>query len=364
MGYLGTTYSTFDPLRTPGLPADADRFSGNGSTTIFTMTRVVDVPTAIEVFVNNVQQEPVVSYSVSATSLIFTAAPGAGSNNIYVVYRGFSGGLSLTVPDGSIASSKLANNIRLFTVDNFTANGTDTTFTLSETPAGANTVMVAVNGIVQTAPTNYGVSGTTLTFTSAPMASANVMVRHLGFRTTTTITALPAGTTLTQPILAGTATGTYTLGGTPTITAPAISAPVLSGTATGTYTLGGTPTISTNLTLGSSVLATPTGSAPAFLCRAWVNFNGTGAIVIRASGNVSSITDNGTGDYTVNFTTSMPDANYSYSGNCNNAASGAARYLVSASTANFLAASLRLNCIFAGDGSLSDSGSTTVSVFR
>ena len=46
-------------------------------------------------------------------------------------------------------------------------------------------------------------------------------------------------------------------------------------------------------------------------CRAWVNFNGTGTVAIRASFNVSSITDNGTGDYTVNFTTAMPDANYS-----------------------------------------------------
>ena len=53
-----------------------------------------------------------------------------------------------------------------------------------------------------------------------------------------------------------------------------------------------------------------TGSAPVYACRAWVNFNGTGTVAIRASGNVSSITDNGTGDYTVNFTTAMPDANY------------------------------------------------------
>lgn len=45
-------------------------------------------------------------------------------------------------------------------------------------------------------------------------------------------------------------------------------------------------------------------------CRAWVNFNGRGTIEIRASFNVSSITDNGTGDYTVNFTNALPDANY------------------------------------------------------
>ena len=48
------------------------------------------------------------------------------------------------------------------------------------------------------------------------------------------------------------------------------------------------------------------GSAPIYAARAWVNFNGTGTVAIRASGNVSSITDNGTGDYTVNFTTAMP----------------------------------------------------------
>jgi uncharacterized protein (AIM24 family) len=54
-----------------------------------------------------------------------------------------------------------------------------------------------------------------------------------------------------------------------------------------------------------------TGSAPIYACRCWVNFNGTGTVAIRASGNVSSITDNGTGNYTVNFTTAFEDVNYS-----------------------------------------------------
>lgn len=48
-----------------------------------------------------------------------------------------------------------------------------------------------------------------------------------------------------------------------------------------------------------------------YLAKAWVNFDGTGTVAIRAAGNVSSITDNGTGDFTVNFTTAMVDANYS-----------------------------------------------------
>ena len=52
-------------------------------------------------------------------------------------------------------------------------------------------------------------------------------------------------------------------------------------------------------------LLNATGSAPVYACRAWVNFNGTGTVSIRASGNVSSITDIGVGDYVVNFITAM-----------------------------------------------------------
>ena len=56
-------------------------------------------------------------------------------------------------------------------------------------------------------------------------------------------------------------------------------------------------------------LSTALGSAPSYSARAWVNFNGTTNSIL-ASRNVSSITDNGVGDYTVNFTTPMPDQNY------------------------------------------------------
>jgi hypothetical protein len=68
---------------------------------------------------------------------------------------------------------------------------------------------------------------------------------------------------------------------------------------------------------GEVLTSNGSGSAPTWQAvggvgslKAWVNFNGTGTVAIRASGNVSSITDNNTGDYTVNFTTAMPDANY------------------------------------------------------
>lgn len=77
-----------------------------------------------------------------------------------------------------------------------------------------------------------------------------------------------------------------------------------------------------------------TGSAPIYACRAWVNFNGTGTPTIRSNGNVSSITDNGTGDYTVNFTNAMPDANYGYSlSSSSNANTANGVQLVSATTA-------------------------------
>jgi hypothetical protein len=111
-----------------------------------------------------------------------------------------------------------------------------------------------------------------------------------------------------------------------TLTAPVISSITNTGTLTlptSTDTLVGRATTDTltNKTLTSPTLTTPninsaqfatvSGTAPIYPCRAWVNFNGTGTVAIRASGNVSSITDNGTGDYTVNFTTAMSDANYS-----------------------------------------------------
>ena len=99
-----------------------------------------------------------------------------------------------------------------------------------------------------------------------------------------------------------------------------LSSPAVSGTTTLTL-----PTTSGTIALSGGAVSGTTGSfsgdlsfnsgygsaAVAYGCRAWVNFNGTGTVAIRASGNVTSITDGGTGDYTVNFTNAMPDANYS-----------------------------------------------------
>jgi hypothetical protein len=102
--------------------------------------------------------------------------------------------------------------------------------------------------------------------------------------------------------------------------------------------------------------------------KAWVNFNGTGTVAIRASYNVSSITDNGTGDYTVNFTTALADANYAANVTGTRFTSGTIdgdfRATV-AGTDYFLAGSIRV--IFyntTGIASTSDAPAMCVSIFR
>ena len=108
-----------------------------------------------------------------------------------------------------------------------------------------------------------------------------------------------------------------------------MSSLILTGDTSGTITLAapavaGTHTLTMPVATGTAVLEDASGvlqmnsgygsNAAAYGCRAWVNFNGSGTVAIRDSANVSSITDNGVGDYTVNFTTAMVDANYSVVG--------------------------------------------------
>ena len=98
-----------------------------------------------------------------------------------------------------------------------------------------------------------------------------------------------------------------------------------------------------------------------YKCRAWVNFNGTGTVAIRASGNVSSITDNGTGFYQVNFATAMPDANYCISvGSAGGTTTNPASLPVDASTTttSFIVRA------FQGANSPFDQAVVCVSIFR
>ena len=149
----------------------------------------------------------------------------------------------------------------------------------------------------------------------------------------------------------------------------------LSGNASGTGTLTiAAPNTSTDRTLtlpnSSGTMATAestltqfnaSGSAPVYAARAWVNFNGTGTVAIRASGNVSSITDVGVGQYTVNFTTALPDANYVVT------AAGGANLVYTNATASttttaFIASGYPSS--FAGGATLGDASSMYVAIFR
>ena len=110
-----------------------------------------------------------------------------------------------------------------------------------------------------------------------------------------------------------------------------------------------------------------------YLAKAWVNFNGTGTVAIRAAGNVSSITDNGAGDYTVNFTTAMVDANYSMchgGGSFNDGVNDNNMFLIAPrrGTINpFTTTSARINAAYRAVGStaqFNDPAVATLAFFR
>jgi hypothetical protein len=175
--------------------------------------------------------------------------------------------------------------------DSFNGTGSQTDFTLSRLVNSTNDIQVVVNNVVQYPP-NYSVSGTTLTISPAPSSGTNnVYVRYLS-------------TTLQSVGVGDLSVSTTKIQDNAITTAKiAAGAVIPADLSTGAPAWDSAGVFQFNSGYGS--VATVYG------CRAWVNFNGTGTVAIRASGNVSSITDNGTGNYTVNLTNAMPDANYS-----------------------------------------------------
>jgi hypothetical protein len=156
-------------------------------------------------------------------------------------------------------------------------------------------------------------------------ASGQALVSAGGNNTPTwsTLGTMAAQNSTTVAITGGTITGITDLtvadGGTgaSSITANSVilgnGTSALSGNLVAPSTLGNILTSNgttwTSAAAPTGITAT-TGSAPYYGARAWVNFNGTGTVAINGSNNVTSVTDNGTGQYTVNITTAMPDANY------------------------------------------------------
>jgi hypothetical protein len=191
-----------------------------------------------------------------------------------------------------------------------------------------------------------------LTLGSAlPVASGGTGITALGAGVATWL-GTPSSANLAAAVTDETGSGALVFANSPTLTTPVLGTPssgtltnctglpIINGT-TGTLTVARGGTGATTFTAGTYLKGDGTnaitgqsgipgadinsgniaaaritnalnasGSAPIYACRAWVNFNGTGTPAIRASGNVSSITDRGTGDYTVNFTTAMSDTNY------------------------------------------------------
>ena len=164
------------------------------------------------------------------------------------------------------------------------------TTNLKNASAGGNNIVLNSDG---------SIGGTALASTSDVV----------GVNTTGTVTA--STTSLVVASATGIAAGMFVVGEgiAPGTTVSSIASTTVTLSANANATLSADPVTF----YSASKILTPAvvGSQ---LCRAWVNFNGVGTVAIRASFNVSSITDNGTGDYTVNFTTALVDANYSVVG--------------------------------------------------
>ena len=179
--------------------------------------------------------------------------------------------------------------------DSFNGTGSATNFTLTRLVNSTNDIQVVVNNVVQYPP-NYSVSGNTLTISPAPSSGTNnVYVRYLS----TTLQSVGVGdlSVSTNKIQDNAIT-------TAKIAAGAVIPADLS-TGAPSWTEAGL--LQFNSGYGSV--------ATAYGCRAWIRFTVTaGTPSIAASGNVTSITDNGNGDYTFNFTSAMPDTNYAFVG--------------------------------------------------
>jgi len=166
-------------------------------------------------------------------------------------------------------------------------------------PETANHMIVSLNGTIQKPNSSFTVSGSTITF-SSNLATGDVIdfIQILG---DVLDLGVPSDATVTTAKLADSA-----------VTLAKLTA---TGTKDATTFLRGDNTFNTP---SVASLSTASGSAPSYSARAWVNFNGTGTVAIRASGNISSISDLGVGNYDVNFGTNMADTNYAV---VNNAAS-------------------------------------------
>ncbi len=253
-----------------------DQFNGTGSATVFTLSVAPANTSSILVAVTGVLQDPS-TYAVAGTTLTFSQAPPAGTGNISVRYLG--------IPASGVTTTAYR------TVTEFTATAGQTLFNVPSYTVGF--INVFRNGVRLGAADFTATSGTTVVLVNA--CTAGDLVVTESFFVSSVLNAIPATT--------GAVNNAYIADNAITTAKIAPGAVIPADLSTGGPSWDTSGNLSFNSGYGSNAVA--------YACRAWVNFNGTGTVAIRASGNVSSITDNGTGDYTVNFTTAMPDANYS-----------------------------------------------------
>jgi hypothetical protein len=263
-----------------------DQFSGNNSTTQYTMSVAPAGTTSVLVSISGVLQDPS-TYAVNGLTLTFSAAPPTGTGNISVRYLG--------VPASGIV------NTAYRTVTEFTATAGQTTFSVPSYTAGF--INVYRNGARLGGDDFTATNGVSVVLASA--ATAGELIVTESFYVSSVLNAIPAtaGAVNSSYIADNAVVAAKIVDSGVTQNKIANGAVVASKMSTGGPTWDSAGVFGFNSGYGSV--------ATAYGCRAWVNFNGTGTVAVRASGNVSSITDNGTGDYTVNFTTAMPDANYS-----------------------------------------------------
>jgi len=192
-------------------------------------------------------------------------------------------------------------------------------------------------GEIQLNSTSFATeSGGTITINNATLASAVDLSNHYastsevqGTHTTFSGSHSDTATTINLASVSGISAGDYVVSegiatGTTVSSVGASSVVISAGLDTdGVGIAGGEP-----ISFYKSTKALSPGLVAGQLCRAWVNFNGTGTVAIRAAYNVSSITDNGGsgGDYTVNFATAMPDGNYSVCTSTDGSGSGGIPY--------------------------------------
>ena len=148
-------------------------FTPNGSTTVFTLTNPVASANDLEVFVGNVRQEPTAAYSAAGTTLTMTEAPATGLN-FYVINKSFAQ-VTTTPPADSVDNTKIDFKSKT----TMTGDGSDTTLTINSGRT-VDDVLVFVNGICLVPTDDYTISGTTLTFVTAPSIGAEVTVRYIG----------------------------------------------------------------------------------------------------------------------------------------------------------------------------------------